>query len=148
MATLGNLFEVIKIKRDMDLIRKILLYVEENYVLGKFSACKISIADYDFYIVKEHCLLLIEAGLLRNLDSKTTEVLTTSDSGILTGNLTNKGYDFLEMIRQDTVWNKTKDAIRTKGLPVIYKTIETISSAIIKSAVEGATKAYLDKYGS
>ena len=51
MAALGNLFEVIRVKRDMDLIRKILFYVEENYVPGEFPLCKISIADYDFYIV-------------------------------------------------------------------------------------------------
>ena len=40
------------------------------------------------------------------------------------GNLTNYGYDFLELIRNDDVWKKTEKEINEKKLP---KTIEWIA---------------------
>ena len=127
-------------KRDMDLMRKILFYVEENYVPRDFAACEVLIDGYDSYIIKEHCNLLIEDGMLNPINSKTAKYLTLSHGGTCVGNLTNKGYDFLDAIREDTTWNKTKEIITEKGLPLIPKTIGTIASAVIKSITEGVVK--------
>ena len=49
----------------------------------------------------------------------------------LVGNLTWEGYDFLEKIRQDTVWNRTKDLITQKGLPMALEVVKDVSSTII-----------------
>ena len=130
-------------KRDMDLMRTILFFVEDNYVPRDFAGCDVVIDGVDTHVIREHCNLLIEDGLLNNLNSKTAKYLTMSHNGVCVGNLTNKGYDLLDMIRQDTTWNKTKDIILKKGLPLIPKTIEAIASTIIKSATEGAVTAYL-----
>ena len=130
-------------KRDMNLWRKILFYVEEHYELGDFPMCDVEMEDYDEYIVREHCKLLIEAQLLNDLDPKTAKVLTLSHGGIYVGNLTNAGYDFLETIRPDTIWNKTKETIAKEGLPLMIKTIGIVASSIIKSTTEGITKAII-----
>lgn len=63
------------------------------------------------------------------------------------GNLTSEGFDFLDKIRADTVWNRTKSVISEKGLPLITGTIKTISTAIITAAAEGVTNSILKNKG-
>ena len=40
------------------------------------------------------------------------------------GNLTSIGYDYLELVRDDEIWNKTKTEVKKKKLP---ETIESIA---------------------
>ena len=44
-------------KRDMDLIRKILFYVEDNYIAGQIWISEITIEGYDANVITEHVLL-------------------------------------------------------------------------------------------
>ena len=131
-------------KRDMDLQRKILFHVEESYEPSDFPCCEVQIDGYAPNVIKEHCTLLIDAVLLNQANRN---ALDLSMSGVYVGNLTNAGYDFLDKIRQDTVWNNTKEIIVKKGLPLIPQTIGKIASAIIESTAEGVAKAILEKSG-
>lgn len=129
-------------KRDMDLIRKILFFVEENYVAGG-PEIDVQIDGYLDSVIYEHCILMKEDGLIvrllytSSLESKSCKV----------GNLTSEGFDFLDKIRADTVWNRTKSVISEKGLPMITGTIKTISTAIITAAAEGVTNSILKNKG-
>ncbi len=49
------------------------------------------------------------------------------------GNLTNKGYDYLELIRSDETWNQTELEVKKKNLP---KTIETYG--MVAASIAGA----------
>ena len=123
-------------KRDMDLIRKILFGIEEQYT-GDVIYC-LSIEGYERIVVAEHCRMLYEFGLLdeyRPIGADGAPVIA-----FFVGNMTWKGYDLLEKIRQDTVWNKTKDVITKKGLPMVIDVIKDVASNIISAAVEGAIK--------
>jgi len=131
-------------KRDLDLQRNILFYVEDDFEPGDFAYCEISIDTYDAKVVEEHCSLLIQAGYINSADRRSHSI---EMDGIYVGNLTNAGYDFFDKIRQDTIWNKTKDIIVKKGLPLIPQTIGKIASAIIESTVEGVTSAILKNNG-
>lgn len=128
-------------KRDMELIRKIMFKIESDYAGESIWAP--SIDGYDKITVAEHCKLLYDYGLLDNYKT------IGADNGpiitFLVGNLTWEGYDFLEKIRQDTVWNKTKDLITQKGLPMALEVVKDVSSTIIASMTEGAIKAYLQQ---
>ena len=108
-------------ERDMDLMRKILFTIEKEYKPGKENMLGLNIDGYDQLTVAEHCDLLYQAGLV-----KSYRPIRGGDSIVAfqVGNLTNHGYDYLELIRNDAVWNKTEKEIEEKKLP---KTIESIA---------------------
>ena len=125
-------------QRDMDLVRKILFYVEENYVAGG-PEISVHIDGYSDSVVYEHCILMKNDGLIgRILDTSSLESKSCD-----VGNLTSEGFDLLDKIRADTVWNRTKSVISEKGLPLITGTIKTISTALITAAAEGVTNSIL-----
>lgn len=106
-------------KRDMDLIRDILLTIEEKcQPMQYFDVMSEEInKGYDCRLIYEHLLLMEEAHLLGN---------TAKDlcGGFQVQGLSNYGYDFLEKIKNDDVWIQTKNQIDSKKLP---KTIEYIA---------------------
>ena len=54
--------------------------------------------------------------------------------------MTWEGHEFLDKIREDTVWNKTKDLITKKGLPMVLDVVKEISQSIVATMVQGAIK--------
>lgn len=118
----------------MELIRKILFKIEELY-RGE-SIYKLEIDDYEQWIIKEHCKLMYQQGLIEYVNDDDMD----NSPFFYVGNLTNDGYDYLEKIRQDTVWNKTKEVITQKGLPMILDVVKKVATDIISSMVEGAVK--------
>lgn len=126
-------------KRDMELIRKIMFKIEEDYSGTPIRTLRID--GYDMTTVAEHCRLMYEHGLIDKYNAFGADnipVLAFSE-----GNLTWEGYDFLDKVRQDTVWNKTKDTITQKGLPMILDVIRDVSTAVITSMTESAVKTIL-----
>lgn len=61
--------------------------------------------------------------------------------------ITWEGYDYLELIRQDTIWNKTKKTIAEKGLAITVGTIKTIATAFITAAAEGVANSIIKNGG-
>lgn len=123
-------------KRDMELVRKILFEIEEKHEDTAIYDLKI-----DGYTDKEvayHAKILYEAGFISDYDARFA-------SGELyffgVGSVTWDGCEFLDKIREDTVWNKTKAVVIEKGLPMILDVIKDVSSAVIASMTEGAIRA-------
>lgn len=129
-------------KRDMDLVRTILFYIESEYKPGT-GLIAVSMDGYDNNVIYEHCKLIYQAGLIQRFEDSST----MSNCGCMVGNLTNAGYDYLDKIRENTFWNRTKEIIKKKGLPMIIDTIKTVSAAVISAATEGAVTAYLKNGG-
>lgn len=125
-------------KRDMDLVRKILFCIEDEYTAGK-RLIQINIDDYDSATIFEHCKLAYQAGLIQDF----RDASTLSYSSCMVGNLTNAGYDLLDKIREDTTWNRTKTFIKEKGLPMVIETVKTVANTLISSATEGAISALM-----
>ena len=126
-------------KRDMDLVRKILLEIEERYV--STALYNLQIEGYDVQTIANHCKIMHEAGLISACSIK------YASNGIYAfgvGGLTWNGYDYLDKIRNDSVWRKTKDIITEKGLPLVFDTIKTISTAFITAAAEGIANSILN----
>ena len=105
-------------KRDMELIRKILFTIEEQYKPGKGYIWELKIEGYDMSTIAEHCDLLYQQGLVKTYKPQFGDDKIVAFS---VGNITAQGYDYLELIRNDGVWEKTKTEIEEKKFP---KTIE------------------------
>jgi hypothetical protein len=101
-------------KRDMDLIRKILFAIEEQYNPGDGLINGLAVSDYDFKTIAEHCNLLHQQGLVTSYQPFYADN-TIYDFRV--GNLSSKGYDYLELVRNDEIWNKTKSEVNKKKLP-------------------------------
>lgn len=122
-------------KRNMDLCRLILFKIEEEYVSTALYNLKIT--GYSDEEVAYHCKLLFDNELIS--DYKDGYVDDSLDYfGV--GSLTWKGHDFIDKIREDTVWNRTKEVMKEKMLPTTIEVIKDISGAIIKSMIESAIK--------
>ena len=63
------------------------------------------------------------------------------------GSLTWEGNDYLDKVRDNSIWTKTKETITEKGLPLVFDTIKTISTAFITAAAEGIANSILKNGG-
>ena len=54
------------------------------------------------------------------------------------GRLTWEGHEFLDQIRDDTVWNNTKKTIKEKALPFVFDVVKSISSGILTGMIKSA----------
>lgn len=119
----------------MELIRKILFTIESQYV--DVAIYNLKVEGVDVKTVAYHCNLLHQAGLLKTFKGNYADGELYS---FCVGALTWEGHEYLDKIRSDTVWNKTKTVIKDKGLPLVIETVKEISTAIITSMVQGAIK--------
>ena len=122
-------------KRDMELVRKVLFAIEERPTT---VADTLSIDGYSMEEVAYHCNLLYDAGLVRAYRARyaSDEIYAFG-----VGSLTWDGQEYLERIRSEGVWNKIKQTILGKGLPMTIDVIKTIATEIalqvVKSALTG-----------
>lgn len=126
-------------KRDMDLVRLILLRVEEQDP-NSSSYESIAIDGYSAGEIREHVKLLKNAGMV-------DDVHHDMDGHVWIRSITWDGYDYLDRVRDDSRWRKTKDIIKDKGLPLIFDTIKTIASALITATAEGVANSIIKNGG-
>lgn len=129
-------------KRDMDLVRLILLEIETQY--KSTAIYNLQIDGYDIETIAYHCKILHEAGLISAYKAQYADNRLYS-FGV--GSLTWEGNDYLDKVRDNSVWRKTKDVITKKGLPLIFDTIKTISTAIVTAAAEGVANSIIKNGG-
>jgi len=117
-------------KRDIDLIRKILIYLEEKP--DDRVVQEIHLEGYSTKEIQYHFILMDEAGFIRCEREKSS---STDDRVIRVYpfSLTWQGHEFLEASRNDTFWKKAKDTVKSKAgaLP-----IEVLKALLISMAKE------------
>lgn len=121
----------------MDLVRVILLKIEEEH--AGVGLANLEVEGYDRAIIAYHCQLLEEAGLVSSC------IVRYADDSVVffsVGGLT-WGADYLDKVRDDSVWAKTKNLAAEKGVPLVVETVKTISSAVVSSLAEGVASALL-----
>lgn len=117
-------------KRDWDIIRKILQKAEELEPDKALSGNDFGLEIQS--LVAFHVKLLDEAGLI--VTNILKDQLNNPVAFRVTG-LTWKGYDFLESIRSDSIWKKTKDKILEKGGAMTVDVIKTVALGFVKSSL-------------
>ena len=90
-------------KRDMDLIRLILLSLE-----GDEKADEKAKEAYDGKTMAYHAQLLKEAGLIEAVVSMDSQNMP---DGYLLTRMTWSGHDFLDAMKDDTIWEKAKEHV-------------------------------------
>ncbi|MFU2088987.1 DUF2513 domain-containing protein [Avibacterium avium] len=114
-------------KRNWDLIRKILLKLEEKADSTSWLESD-GIKGYDSQTIAYHYKLLKNAGIIEAID-----ISTMGEENFAAISLTWQGHEFLDKIRNDAVWNKIKSTIKSKSLDLSFDAIKTAASAIITS---------------
>ncbi|WP_324681588.1 DUF2513 domain-containing protein [Bibersteinia trehalosi] len=114
-------------KRNWDLIRKILIKLEEKADSTSWLQSD-EIQGFDSLTVAYHYALLTEAGLIKSIDLSGME---EEDYAALS--LTWQGHEFLDKIKNERVWNKIKSTIQSKSLDLSFEAIKTVASNLISS---------------
>ena len=112
-------------RRDIDLIRKILLETENSNSLSR--SISLSIEGYNDQQVKYHVKLLSQAGYLEVEHYSCRE----SEEGKPIS-LTWQGHEFLDAARDNTVWNRTKAKIGDKLPSVTFDVLKSMLTMTLK----------------
>ncbi|AHG75388.1 hypothetical protein X808_8650 [Mannheimia varigena USDA-ARS-USMARC-1296] len=116
-------------KRNWDLIRKILLKLEEKADSISWLEST-DIKGYDAKTVAYHYKLLSNAGLIEAIDVSSLE-----EEDFSATSLTWQGHEFLDKIRNDSVWNKVKSTVQSKSLDLSFDVIKTVATKIIAAMI-------------
>ncbi len=112
-------------KRDMDLIRKLLFHFEERDELSMVRSSAVVIPGYEQRLVAYHINLMCEAGLL----SCEKIVSSTTADRVIDAHpfrLTWEGHEFLDAARSDAVWERAKAALHDRALPAAYGVLKAL----------------------
>jgi len=118
-------------KRDMDLVRKIMIAAEDAEGAPDLSSL---IAEFGENVVRHHSYLINQAGLAEGICPGGGELDWDGSPPIcvITG-LTWAGHDFIVAARNDTLWAKAK----AKAITVIGgMTIDALKAALTLAAKE------------
>jgi len=122
-------------ERNWDIIREILIKLEE--LNPKVGSIKLSDFPVDkAYEYSYHVELLIESGLIHGQISKT---IGRHAHDFFASRMTWSGHEFLDAIRSDNVWNKTKSSFVKGGLSMTFDLIKgvatDVAAALLKSTI-------------
>ncbi len=117
----------------MEVIRDILFAIEEQYV--DVAIYGLEVKDYDMKTIAYHCKILNDAGFISNYKG---HFASNELYSFGVGSLTWAGHEYLDKIRSDTVWNKTKSVIKEKGLPLVIDVVKEVATAIISGMTNAA----------
>jgi hypothetical protein len=96
-------------KRDMELIRTILINAEDDkYPYGG----RVEMEGYSEQTCAYHVALMQDAGLV---DAEVIRSSETPYAAAMIHRLTSAGHDFCDAIRNDTVWNRARHRIVKHG---------------------------------
>ena len=95
-------------KRDLDLIRQLLLETERQE--EPFEMDGLAFEGSDPARIAYHAALLAEAGLIEGIDTS-----TMGGSNFCVRGMTNAGHDFLETIRDSATWQAICERLDAAG---------------------------------
>ena len=112
-------------KRDMDLVRSILLHIEEHdRQIGASTYTNIKFQRYSLQQIGYHLKLLHQAGLIEDYD-------WPSGAGSLTWN----GHEFIDAVRNDTIWERTKKRFGEESLGLAFEVVKKVAIDLVLQKV-------------
>lgn len=115
-------------KRDWELVRIILSRIEEIETTKSILRPE-SIEGYEPENISYHMQLLNEAGLI---EATCSQPLSGS-LHCIARRLTWYGHEFLDQIKSESIWNKTKKILSEKGIDLTFETIKQAVGTVIQS---------------
>jgi len=117
-------------KRDFDLIRKILLDIQAMPANSQPVTISYS-GEYEQAVVNEHLVLLIDAELIVGRPLRTMSGLAQ----VVVRGLTWQGHDFIQAAEKDSIWNKAKETILSKGGAITFDVLKELLKRLALAAV-------------
>ena len=118
-------------KRDMDLVRELLLYFEAKPDPKMVMPGDVAIPDRDATEVHYHIILMCEAGLLtcERQESSTTpsRLIDAFPFG-----LSWAGHEFLDAARSDSLWQQAKRRLGTEGFGLGFALLQALLISLAK----------------
>ncbi len=122
--TISRIIQSSNMKRNMDIIRDILLSIEELPPGGPQHTLQIK-GEWKADEVVGHLRLVRDAGLVDGqIEFYDKDVI------IAIFGLSNEGHDLLDTIRDEQVWNKTKTEVGKVGGTVAIETLKAVAIAV------------------
>jgi hypothetical protein len=117
-------------KRDMDLVRKLLMAIEAHE--HGYAPPDLKIPGYSEEQVRYHVHLMGEAGLLEVAD--VTVRRSTSPQAIPISMLWD-GHDFLDAARSDSIWDRAKKHLGAEWVSVPFDVLKGLLVKLINQSV-------------
>ena len=118
-------------KRDMDLVRDILLAVEEHDD-DRFRPLELDIPDRPQPEVSYHVMLLADAGLIDAADLSSPNRLDWRPR-----RLTWAGHEFLEVARNNSIWSRAKQRVTQSTDGLAFDLLKSVLLALAKESLGG-----------
>jgi Hypothetical protein (DUF2513) len=118
------------VKRDMDLVRSILLSVEQaddSYL----DSAQLAGESWDPEVVARHVGMMVDAGLLTG---ELTEFCGGGADAYVNG-ITWVGYDFLDSVRDDDVWRETRESIGKSVGTASFEVVKALATHLAMKAL-------------
>ncbi len=120
-------------KRDSELIRQLMLALEASE--GPFSASN-PVDGFNQSQVAYHLALIVNSGLAAgNVQYSLGNRDSTIPAMAIAFRLTPEGHDFIDAVRDETIWNKTKQKVATVGGSVSLGVLKEVATALAKTAL-------------
>jgi hypothetical protein len=119
-------------KRDLDLVRAILLAMEANRHGLMYE--RVEVEGYSDEQIGYHCDLMIQAGLVDG----TTFIGTTSPQARAT-NIRWAGHEFLDLARDEARWRRAHQLLDAAGGAPLSVWIDVLSRLTLKDLPDGST---------
>ena len=117
-------------KRDFELVRKLLFYSENKENSSVIDVGSITIDGYKTDEINHHVIIMCEAGLLSyEGERRRGRLISAIPSGLKW-----EGYNFLDVARNEGLWNQVLRKAKESGIAV---TLEVLSK-MLKDAAVGA----------
>ena len=116
-------------KRDLDLIRKMLLAIEEA---PSGWAPELKIEGYSETQVGYHAYLMIDAGLARGSDA--SAMGSEAPEGMITS-LMWAGHEFAEAARDEKLWKKAMGLVAEKGGSITLDVMKDLLISLMRRAL-------------
>lgn len=117
-------------KRDLELIRKLVLAVESSP--SGYVKEDVKIEGYSPEQIGYHSYLLIDAGLARGVDI-TTSGSSSPNWRLL--HLTSAGHDFADSARDESTWRKATGLVKDKAGTVTLDVMKQVLASVIKDTL-------------
>ena len=117
-------------KRDLDLMRNVLLHVEADD-WGHDYAANIKITGKEMADVIYQAMLAWDNGLLDATDSSTKD-----GPNLYVRRLTSKGHDYLDYVRDQSAWGHIKRALSESALPPTVDMVIKVGDALHSRILE------------
>jgi hypothetical protein len=114
------------VKRDLDLVRQILLQIE---ALPAGPAAQYRMSEIEDPVLLAHLELLIDAGLVNGKIARSHGA--RGDVISVTG-LTWQGHEWIEMVRSQSVWNETKSAVLEQGGALTFELTSAVAAKLLR----------------